>query len=174
MTYPTHFEKIKSRRPNLNLNFSLNLLLSDLSGESIKVSMAIGQITKEGNVYLLPRITKNRIPFRKILLVLVVMTQLLSPLWVSAVEDPCREAGIYIGNQTGIDVWYNRNGGACTIWNHGHLLIIKPEEVLTIYRDMICNTEYCPKNPAYDDYKSLDANQNCRVRILPDCNLSDM
>ena len=136
--------------------------------------MAIGQITKEGNVYLLPRITKNRIPFRKILLVLVVMTQLLSPLWVSAVEDPCRESGIYVGNQTGIDVWYTRNGGACTIWNRGHLLIIKPEEAVTIYRDMICNTEYCPQNPAYDDYKSLDANQNCRVRILPDCNLSDM
>jgi len=53
-------------------------------------------------------------------------------------------------------------------------LIIKLEDTLIIYRDMTCKTGYCSKNPTYDVYKSFDANQNCRVRILPDCTLSDM
>jgi hypothetical protein len=53
-------------------------------------------------------------------------------------------------------------------------LIMKPEETLIIYRDMTCKTEYCSKNPTYDVYESFDANQNCRVRILSDCTLSDM
>ena len=73
-----------------------------------------------------------------------------------------------------VDVWYTRNGGPCTIWSDSHILIMKPEDTLIIYRDMTCGTEYCSKNPTYDVYKSLDANQNCRVRILPQCNLSDM
>jgi hypothetical protein len=82
--------------------------------------------------------------------------------------------GIYIGNQTMLDVWYTRDGGSCTMWNHGHILIVKPEDKLVIYSDMICETKYCSKNPTYDVLKSLDLNQNCRVRILPDCILSDM
>lgn len=31
---------------------------------------------------------------------------------------------------------------------------------------MSCNAEYCSKNPSYSDYKSFDANQDYRVRIL--------
>jgi len=104
----------------------------------------------------------------------MVIALILFPLLASADEDPCRETGIYIGNQTILDVWYTLNGGPCTIWVFSHILIIKPEDTLIIYRDTICKTEYCSKNPTYDVYKSFDANQNCRVRILPDCTLSDM
>ena len=93
---------------------------------------------------------------------------------VSAAEDQCRETGVYIGNRTMLDVWYIRNGGPCTLWNDGHILITKPEDTLIIYSDMTCKTQYCPVNPSYDVYKSLDVNQNCRVRILPKCTLSDM
>ena len=104
----------------------------------------------------------------------MIIALTLFPLWASAGEDPCREMGIYIGNQTMLDVWYTRNGGPCTIWSHGHILIMKPEDTLIIYSDMTCKTEYCSKNPTYDVYESFDANQNCRVRILPHCTLSDM
>ena len=104
----------------------------------------------------------------------MVIALILFPLLASADEDPCREMGIYIGNQTMLDVWYTRNGGPCTLWARGRLLTIKPEDTFIIYRDMICKTEYCSMNLAYDVFKSLDANQNCRVRILPDCTLSDM
>lgn len=113
------------------------------------------------------------IKLQKIFLIIILATVTLFPL-VSAAEDPCRETGIYIGNQAGIDLWYKLDGGPCTIWNHGHILIIKPENTFLIYRDMNCWTGYCPDSPGYNVYSSLDANQNCRVRILPDCNLSDM
>ena len=116
----------------------------------------------------------KRIPFHGMVPALMVIALTLFPVWASANEDSCREMGIYIGNQTDLDVWYTRNGGPCTIWIRGHILIIKPEDTLIIYRDMSCATEFCSKNPTYDVYKSLDANQNCRVRILPNCNLSDM
>jgi len=104
----------------------------------------------------------------------MVISLTLFPVLTSADEDSCREKGIYIGNQTTRHVWYTRNGGPCTIWNDGHILIMKPEDTLIIYRDMTCETEYCSKNPTYDVYKSLDADQDCRVRILPNCTLSDM
>lgn len=120
------------------------------------------------------RFIVNRILFQKILSALVVIALTLIPLLPLANEDTCREPGIYIGNQTMVDLWYTRNGGACTIFAHGHLLIIKPEDRLIFYRDMTCETEYCPDNPSYDYYKHLDADQNCRVKILPGCNFSDM
>jgi hypothetical protein len=116
----------------------------------------------------------KRIRFQRMIPALIVFTLTLFPILTSADEDPCREKGIYIGNQTMINVWYTRNGGPCTIWNDGHILITKPEDTLIIYRDMTCKTEYCSQNPTYDIYKSLDADQDCRVRILPNCALSDM
>jgi hypothetical protein len=116
----------------------------------------------------------KRIQFQGMISASMVIALILFPLLASADEDPCREMGIYIGNQTMLDVWYTRNGGPCTLWSHGHILIIKPEDTFIIYRDMICKIAYCSKNPTYDIYKSFDANQNCRVRILPDCTLSDM
>jgi hypothetical protein len=112
--------------------------------------------------------------FQKMLSALAVIALTLIPLLALADEDTCRETGIHIGNQSMIDLWYTRNGGACTLFANGHLIIIKPEDTLIIYRDMICKTEYCFNNPTYNDYKFLDANQNCRVRILPECNVSDM
>jgi hypothetical protein len=116
----------------------------------------------------------RRFPFQVMVPALMSAALALSPVLISAAEDPCREAGVNIGNQTMLDVWYVRNGGPCTIWIHGHLLTTKPDDTLIIYSDMTCKTEYCPRNPGYDIYKSVDANQNCRVRILPDCTLSDM
>ena len=116
----------------------------------------------------------KRIPYQRMVPALMVIFLTFFPVWALSDEDACREIGIYIGNQAMLDVWYIRNGGPCTIWNHGHILIMKPEDRLIIYSDMTCKTEYCSKNSTYDDYKSLDANQNCQVRILPDCTLSDM
>jgi hypothetical protein len=120
------------------------------------------------------RFNVNRILFQKILSILAVVALTLIPLLALADEDPCREMGIYIGNQTMLNVWYTRNGGPCTIWVEAHILITKSEDTLIIYRDMTCKTEYCSKNPTYDVYKSFDTNQNCRVRILPYCTLADM
>jgi hypothetical protein len=73
-----------------------------------------------------------------------------------------------------LNLWYKKNGGACSIWRHEHRFTIKPQDTITLYSDMDCKTLYCPEHPAYKDYKSLDANGSCGVRILPNCNLSDM
>jgi hypothetical protein len=113
-------------------------------------------------------------PFQKILPILIAMALTSFPLLALAEEDPCQEKGIYIANQTMLNLWYTLNGGDCTIWNHHHILIIKPEDKLLLFRDLVCKTKYCPSNPSYKVYKSLDANQNCRVRILPQCTFSDM
>ena len=130
---------------------------------------------KENTVFLSTWFIVKRIQFQGMVSALMVIALVLFPLLASADEDPCREMGIYIGNQTMLDVWYTRNGGPCTLWNrHGHLIIVKPDDRLILCRDMTCSTEYCPMNLTYDLFKSLDANQNCRVRILPDCTLSDM
>ena len=115
----------------------------------------------------------KRIPFKGMTPAFMVIALTLFPLLASADEDLCRETGIYIMNHIGLDLSYTRNGD-CYLWKHTHRINVKPEDTLIIYRDTICKTEYCSKNPTYDVYKSLDANQNCRVRILPDCTLSDM
>jgi len=139
----------------------------------LKASLAVHKIMKEDTVFASTRFIVKRIQFKGMVPAFMVIALTLFPLLVSADEDPCREMGIYIGNQT-MDLWYTRNGGACTLFATGHLIIIKPEDTLIIYRDMICKTEYCSNNPTFNDYKFLDANQNCRVRILPECNFSDM
>jgi hypothetical protein len=92
----------------------------------------------------------------------------------AANEDLCREKGIIVRNATMLDLWYKKGGGACSIWTHEHRLTIKPKDTIKIYSDMDCKTLYCPENPTYKDYKSLDANGSCGVVIFPNCNLSDM
>lgn len=140
----------------------------------LKASLTAHKIMKENTVFSSTRFIVKRIQFQGMISAFMVIALILFPLWASADEDPCREMGIYIGNQTMLDAWYTQNGGPCTLWARGRLLTIKPEDTLTIYRDMICKIEYCSMNLTYDVFKSLDANQNCRVRILPNCTLSDM
>ena len=131
-------------------------------------------ITMEDRMYPLTLLAIGRALFQKMIPVFIAIALTLSPLMALAGEDPCQESGIYIGNQTMLNLWYTRDGGECTIWSNHHLLIIKPEDELFVFRDNICKTEYCPNNPTYKVYKLLDDNQNCRVRILPECTLSDM
>jgi hypothetical protein len=89
-------------------------------------------------------------------------------------EDPCTREGIVVRNATMLDLWYKRNGGDCLIWIHEHLFTINSEDSIDIYSNMNCQTLYCANNPNYKDYKSFDADGDCRVKILPDCNVSDM
>ena len=92
----------------------------------------------------------------------------------AATKDPCAEEGIIVKNLTMLDLWYKKNGGECTIWIHNHIFVIKPDDTIDIFSDLICKTPYCKDNPTYEIYKSFDKNRDCRVKILPDCSLSDM
>jgi len=111
---------------------------------------------------------------RVILLCALFATALSVEPSYAAADDPCSEDGIMLRNATMLDLWYKKNNGACSIWRHEHRFTIKLKDDIKIYSDMDCKTLYCPRNPTYKDYKSLDANGSCGVRILPNCNLSDM
>jgi len=105
---------------------------------------------------------------------ILIIILIAAPLLAGTEEDPCREEGIMVRNTTLLNLWYKKNGGECFIWKQQHLFSIKPEDSMDIFSDLTCVTFYCAGNPHYKDYKSVDANGNCRVKILSNCNLSDM
>ncbi len=88
-------------------------------------------------------------------------------------EDPCKDQGITVKNLSFKDIWYKRQGGSCIILKRNYFFSIKPEEEIRLFSDMVCETPYCPAC-TYPDYKSYDANGDCRVKILPENTLSDM
>lgn len=102
----------------------------------------------------------------------------LTTLWAgysfAEPKDPYREAGLIVKKLTTRDLWYKHKDGACYIWVKDHILVIKPGDTIGIFSDLTCETNYCKDKPAYKDYKATDRNGDCRVRILPDCRLSDM
>jgi len=109
------------------------------------------------------------------IVLIAVMTVAFHPVSLFAgTGDTCSEGGIMVRNMTMVDRWYKINNGACTIWTHNHMFTIKPEDKIEIFSDLACKTSYCAENPVYKDYKSADADGDCRVRILPNCNISDM
>jgi len=107
--------------------------------------------------------------------VVIVIICLFYEVPISAIAaDRCSEEGIVVKNLTMLNLWYKKNGGSCTIWRNNHILRIRPEDIVEIFSDLACSNLYCEDNPTYKKYKSLDADSNCGVRILPLCNLSDM
>jgi len=88
-------------------------------------------------------------------------------------EDLCRDQGITVKNLSFTDIWYQREGGSCSILKRNYSFSIKPEEKIGLFSDMICEKPYGPERK-YQDYKSYDENGDCRVKILPGSTLSDM
>ena len=89
-------------------------------------------------------------------------------------EDLCQESGIVVKNLDIRDLWYKKSDGACYLWKRNYMFTIKPGETIDICSDLVCETLYCDENPTYQIYKSFDTDNNCRVRILPGCTISDM
>jgi hypothetical protein len=112
--------------------------------------------------------------YYRVLTTSLIIILIALPLFAAAEEYQCREESITVRNATMLDLWYKKNGGACLMWAHEHLFTIKPEDIIDIFSDMNCQTFYCADNPNYKNYKSIDATENCRVKILPNCNFSDM
>ena len=111
--------------------------------------------------------------FSKALVTFLFLIFFAVPMFASQ-EDPCKKEGIVVRNATMLDLWFTRNDGECFIWIHEHLFTIESQDSIVVYSDMNCQTLYCADNPTYKDYKSVDVNENCRVKILPDCSVSDM
>ena len=112
-------------------------------------------------------------------LLLISLTALLlflfsmMPPGFAADEDSCKDQGITVRNLSFKEIWYKRQGGSCIILKRNYSFTIKPEEEIKLFSDNVCVTLYCPAC-TYTDYKSYDADGNCRVRILPEKTLSDM
>jgi hypothetical protein len=113
--------------------------------------------------------------FHRILIVCLLSVFCAVPLFAAQDKDACKEEGIVVKNLTlNDDLWYKKNDGDCMIWRRDHLFVITPKDAIEIFSDLLCEMPYCEKTFSYADYKQADADGNCRVRILPDCNLSDM
>lgn len=109
--------------------------------------------------------------FLNVFLIVVVSA---GSLFAATKKDPCARKGIVVKNLSMVNLWYMSNGGACTLWKHDHIFIIKPGDTIEIFSDLTCETMYCDENPTYKVYKSFDSDGNCRVRVLTQCTLSDM
>ena len=88
-------------------------------------------------------------------------------------EDPCKDQGITVRNLSLKEIWYKRQGGDCIILKRNYSFTIKSEEEIRLFSDNVCETPYCPAC-TYADYKSYDADGDCRIKILPENTLSDM
>ncbi|MEW6571709.1 MAG: hypothetical protein AB1390_11165 [Nitrospirota bacterium] len=107
-------------------------------------------------------------------IIFVVGLLTLSGSVPAVAEDPCENEGLVVKNLSFTNLWYTKSDGSCTIWQRDHIFTIKPNDKVQIFSDLICKTSYCGSQPAYDDYRSMDADGDCRVRILPGCTISDM
>lgn len=109
-----------------------------------------------------------------LLLALFSISLVIIPISSFSEEDPCKETGIVVKNLTLKKLWYKQDDGPCFLWRRDYMFTIHPGDTLGVYSDLTCETLYCGVEHTFYDYSSLDANNNCRVRILPECNLSDM
>ena len=106
-------------------------------------------------------------------MILLFLSLSASPAFTAG-TDRCSEDGIIVKNLTLVDLWYKKNNGPCTIWRDNHIFTIKPQDTFDIYSDLVCETSYCSRNPLYNDYRKVDQDEDCAVRILRNCNISDM
>ena len=113
---------------------------------------------------------------RNVLSALVLLASVAVSVQFSAAgeNDPCREKGMIVKNLTTRDLWRKGSDGKCYLWNDNHVLVIRQGDQVSIFSDLICRSPYCGNDPTYEDYKAVDKNGNCAVRILPGCTLSDM
>jgi hypothetical protein len=102
---------------------------------------------------------------------LVMVSTQVAP--ASAEEGNCKENKMYVSNQVTVNLWYKRDGDDCSLLNKHNIFMISPGEVIQIYSDSTCKTEYC-SSLKHDDFRSFDRDGDCRVRILTGCLLSDM
>ena len=126
-------------------------------------------------MYRLTQIVMRKGLFQGLVAVFVLGALALLPPQVSAQEDPCKSTGMFVNNSTDLDIWYKLNEGACHGWVHDSIrLNIKPGDRLNLYRDLTCQTPYCPETLTYQRFTARDANRDCTVLVMPDCDVGDL
>jgi hypothetical protein len=109
-----------------------------------------------------------------LLLAVFSISLLIVPVSSLSEEDSCKETGIVVKNLTLKNLWYKKGDDACFLWRQNYMFTIHPGETIGVYSDLTCKKLYCGVEHTFYDYKAIDSDNNCRVRILSGCNLSDM
>jgi prepilin-type N-terminal cleavage/methylation domain-containing protein len=87
--------------------------------------------------------------------------------------DLC-SAGMTVANQSGGNLYYQMNGGACTTWTNGTNISLVTTNSYQIFSAAACATACSPQsNMNYSQQKDLDLNNNCQTRINPGCQMID-
>lgn len=86
----------------------------------------------------------------------------------------CKKEGVAVRNLTLVDRWYRKNEGDCSLLRQYYSFVVGPDDTVEIFQNMTCETPYCKDKLGYEDFRRIDENGNCRVRIILDCDLSDM
>ncbi|MBF0399035.1 MAG: DUF86 domain-containing protein [Desulfobacterales bacterium] len=87
--------------------------------------------------------------------------------------DFCSNSGIDIRNNTGGNLYYKKNNGACTAWTNGTDQNLLPIDNYMIYSDSLCNST-TPCAITYAQHNQTDYNNNCQTNLDSNvCNTSD-
>jgi prepilin-type N-terminal cleavage/methylation domain-containing protein len=87
--------------------------------------------------------------------------------------DLC-SAGMTIANQSGGNLFYRLNGGACTTWTNATNISLTTTNSYQVFTDGVCATACVPQgNMNYTQQKDLDLNNNCQTRVNPGCQMID-
>lgn len=113
---------------------------------------------------------------RNILSTLLAFFFLLSSflsVCIAADGDLCAGQGVTVRNLSLDDLWLMREGSDCVMLKRNYSFVLQPATSAGVFSDMLCTKQFCPLL-GYRDYRSYDADGNCRVKILPGCALADM
>ncbi len=105
--------------------------------------------------------------------VFLLISLLTNPFWAFAEEDACAEKGILVKNMTTFNLWSRVDQGACYIYQKNKFVRVLPGEKIGIFSDLVCLTSHCD-DFTYEKFLSSDGNGDCRVRINPGCEVSDL
>jgi prepilin-type N-terminal cleavage/methylation domain-containing protein len=87
--------------------------------------------------------------------------------------DLC-SAGITVANQSGGNLYYRLNGGACTTWTDTTNISLITTNSYQMFSDVACATACVPQsNMNYSQQKDLDLNNNCQTQVNPGCQMID-
>lgn len=80
--------------------------------------------------------------------------------------DGCYLSGISVRNQTGGNVYYRINAGACQTLNNNASISVAPTQNISFYRTLIrCNGNQVSCTHTYCTLKAIDTNTNCNTAL---------
>lgn len=88
--------------------------------------------------------------------------------------DIC-SSGMVVRNQTGGNLYYRQNGGACSAaWANGATGTVTSINSFQLFTDAACATACAPQSSmTFSQQKDIDVNNNCQTAVNPGCLMVD-